>query len=1641
MAGDDLGAVSVDIVPDASGFDAKLRAATVPIAVKVGREIAKALAAPLAAAITGAIRDGLKSTTIIAEATRSGRGCGKAFATAFKAETKGLKVTVGLNVDTKQLTALKAQLNAVSAKALKIKVDPDATGFESKLVAMTVPAATKVGLAISKAISAPINNAVSGAIRDGLTSAGNVLQAAGSGKAAGRAWKQAFNQATQGISVSAGVTVNAGDLGALQAQLALLVDRTVHIDTVVSSAQLTTLLARLGRLNDRTITITTNTVGGVPSLGPGGGGAGGGGDDPRGAFATAVQQRLSAASRSIQRPVIGLGLNASEFDRGMGRVRTELSELARQRVGIDVSVDEALGRMVALQARVTALRAMNPSIQVQVDTAQALAEIQAIHDMISREMGAPAGRDVGGAFGRSFQETIRASLADLPNIDLHANNGQVNVVLQGIRSELSDLSGRHIGVDLDAAAAMAQLENMRVRLSSLARETPDIQIRTDTLSAMARIEALQAQLNHLHGDVDIDTGGAIAQIAALTAAAVMAQVGLGMLGFAGMSMAMILVPAAAACVVGIGAIAAGAVAAGAAIGVLMLGMFGVISAVKAMGQAEGKAGTSAATLAGRQVALANSADQLASAQDSLRSAHDSLRTAQERALVAQQQLTQARVDARLADEDLSSQIANGALAQRRANFDLADAKKAYEQSIVTGSLATEDDRAKAKLAYDEAKQQIDDLATRQNRLIDQQKEARRVGIEGSKPVVEAKDGIKQADQQVAQAKQGIVQAKRGVASAQRGAGQAGLVADGGSGGGVDKVADAMGKLSPAGQSFALFLYSLKPIFEQLARVAQEGFLPGLQAGMKALLPVMPQITAAVGAISTVMGELFASAGKALASPFWQNFFQTMTDLAVPILRQMGPTIGNLAKGFAALLLAFAPLAPVIGQVLLTLSQRFADFATGLTTNPGFQKFVDYAVANAPMLVDLLSNLAIIVIKLLIAFAPFGAIMLRAALALAEWLASLDPSVLATIAGVITAIIGVCMGSAVIVGAALAIIVAAIVYAWTHFETFRNVVMAVWNGIVAASVWAWNTVLKPTFRALADFFTNVLVPAAVWLWQNVLVPMWTAIAAGAVWAWNTVLKPTLNALVSFFNDFLKPAALYLWNEVLVPMWGAIVNAITIAWSFIKPVLDWLWMAFKEYLIPVCMWFWHNVIEPMWTAIGIAINVSWAIIQVVFGLIMIAIKILAAVFMWLWHTAIEPVWNGIASAIGWVWDNILKPIFKALGNIIKEDVAPAFKAGVEAIGKAWDTIKDIAKIPIKFIVDTVLNNGLIGGYNTLARLFNVHEVAPIKLDGFATGGLIRGAGSGTSDSILARVAGGPHIRVSNGEYIVPAATVQAYGVGFFDHLSGRRKPRRPGDGSEGLAFKDGGLLDFGSDLWDFVTDPIGKIKKPLNAAIDRIPGGPFARDVVGGSTRRIVDGMIGWVKNFGGSDSNVSKTQAWLRAQNGKPYVWAAAGPDGYDCSGLVSAAYLMMHGKNPYSHIFSTSNEAPFFPKAGRGVFSAGWSNAGERGGGDVGHTAGNLAGLGFESTGPGVRIGNSAVSLDSFTHIGHFDSGGYLPPGLTLAYNGTGKMERIRTAEQEADLARRSGGDEIHFHAPAGIAEVQAFLDRRDTLARVGRPS
>lgn len=1320
-------------------------------------------------------------------------------------------------------------------------------------------------------------------------------------------------------------------------------------------------------------------------------------------IANAVPDAVRSAGRSavVAARRAGESIGETMGRRIRARVEQALANMPDVRITADSS--EVERKIAAVRRQLLELR--DQRIRVDLDTESAIAKVQLLRNQLSG-----LARDV---------ERIRHEGG---SIDLRVDVLAAGAAITRLKAELQELRAAGsqditINVDVDSAAAMAQIAQVTAAVEALAALRPTISVDMDTGAVMSQIAALTAAVEALSQirptiDVDADTGAAMANLAAVAAAAeALARLsptitprvnpGPAMAGLAGIGGASlvagggmqaligvavllgpIIVPAAAAAAAALAAIGPAALAGVAGIGVMVLALSGVMGAVSALNAEQQASGQAAAQAAARQA-------QVAAAAERQRQATVALADAEKNARQAREDLTRAQEDARRAQEDLNISVKEGLLSQRAAALDLIDAR-AQLAATMADPRASEMEQKRAQLAYDQAKQRVESLAVRQKRLETDKAAADKAGVDGSQQVLAAREQIAMADRRVADAQRALVKAHQE-------SGAAGASA-------ANKVAQAMAPLSPEARRFSRFLVGLKDDFYRLRRAAEAGFLPGFQAGLEAMKPLLPHIEKFIGQVATAFGDLFKRAGKALNDPFWITFFDTLGQFAGPALESLGTILGQTAKGFAGLFQAFIPLSGKMLDGLAAMATGFAEWAAGLSKSDGFAKFIDYVTENGPLLMSLLGDLVIVVIKMGIALAPLGAIMLKGLAVLFEWLATLDPAVLLYIAAAVMGVIVAFTGGIPLVIGVIVALVGFLVYAWQHFEGFRNVVTAVVSAVATAAVWLWENALKPAFSAIAAFVMGTLIPAILWLWQNVIQPAFSGIAAVASWLWNNVLKPTFAAI---------------------------------------------WFVISEILAPVFLWLYRNVIAPVFTAIRVAISVAWAIIQVIFGLWQIAIKILARVFTWLWHNIIEPVWNGISGAIKWVWENAIRPILSALGGFIEDHVAPAFRRGVKLIETIWNGIRDVAKIPIKFVLETVLNNGLLAGYNRIAKMFGVKpDDVQIPLPkGFATGGHVSGMGGPTSDSVAAML--------SAGEYVIPAHIVRRFGVRFFDWLIGKTLPAtrsavQPGDGSEGLAFAKGGFFGGLEDKWNKLKDPLGWVRGKVEGLIGAIPGAGALRDVVSGLAKTTLGGVLDWVKSkitnvFTGDykgpvSDDVRSVQSWVQRQAGKPYVWAAVGPDGYDCSGMVGAAYNLMHGRAPHSRVFSTHNEAQFFPKPGRGVFTAGWAHAGERGGGSVGHTAANLAGLAFESRGSdGVVVGDRASDVTSFARMGTYDSGGWLLPGLTAAYNGTGEPERILTGPQwdqvQARLSRAEQGGGPLIGSLTLAPSSEAARDQMDEVA------
>lgn len=147
------------------------------------------------------------------------------------------------------------------------------------------------------------------------------------------------------------------------------------------------------------------------------------------------------------------------------------------------------------------------------------------------------------------------------------------------------------------------------------------------------------------------------------------------------------------------------------------------------------------------------------------------------------------------------------------------------------------------------------------------------------------------------------------------------------------------------------------------------------------------------------------------------------------------------------------------------------------------------------------------------------------------------------------------------------------------------------------------------------------------------------------------------------------------------------------------------------------------------------------------------------------------------------------------------------------------KELESMPINFELDSESLENTKAQISAALEAMKIEAVIPVRVamtgteggepQGFATGGHIRGAGTGTSDSILARL--------SNGEYVIKAAAVKKYGLQTLHAMNNMNMPK----------FAGGGLVGTVANI-----SPQAKSIGTLNF---NLPGGDnFSVDVAGTSS---------------------------------------------------------------------------------------------------------------------------------------------------------------------------------------------------------------
>ena len=441
-----------------------------------------------------------------------------------------------------------------------------------------------------------------------------------------------------------------------------------------------------------------------------------------------------------------------------------------------------------------------------------------------------------------------------------------------------------------------------------------------------------------------------------------------------------------------------------------------------------------------------------------------------------------------------------------------------------------------------------------------------------------------------------------------------------------------------------------------------GGLPGLQAAFGSLLG---SATGLGGGFGELIGKVMGVAAQ--LSPLG-ILFQALLPVLPQLVAAILPLASALGTALAGVLPALIPLINALAAGVAAVIPHVANFATGVVEVA--TALVGWISANSSWLSALgvaagvvggivLAVKAFRTAQLLLTAATYGtqgAMLLtgNAAKIYAAGLAVVN-NVQKIATGIQTAFNAALRANPIgIVITAISALVAGLIYFFTQTETGR----AIWSAFMTFLSEAWANIVafaETTWGVLSTFFSE--------LWTNVsgfFTDIWTAISTFVTGLWDGMVS-TVTAVFTPVADFFSG------------LWDAVSTIFSTAWDGIVKVLTAVYK-FIETLVRTYIDIWRGiflifaaVLKVIWDGIVSVVKTVWnAIVAFVTPIVEGIARFIRETFenvrrVW------ETIWNAIKSFFSTIWNGI-----KAVVTTILQAVADYVRDRVEAIKYLWETV---------------------------------------------------------------------------------------------------------------------------------------------------------------------------------------------------------------------------------------------------------------------------------------------------------------------------------------------------------------------------------
>lgn len=196
--------------------------------------------------------------------------------------------------------------------------------------------------------------------------------------------------------------------------------------------------------------------------------------------------------------------------------------------------------------------------------------------------------------------------------------------------------------------------------------------------------------------------------------------------------------------------------------------------------------------------------------------------------------------------------------------------------------------------------------------------------------------------------------------------------------------------------------------------------------------------------------------------------------------------------------------------------------------------------------------------------------------------------------------------------------------------------------------------------------------------------------------------------------------------------------------------------------------QGVIAPSWDAMAAQMAATQAgVIDPTMAGAQGAVTQTASTFMGQISAVIAPALQYLVTTLFWTLNSGVNPVFSGIRGGLQH-VVTTFTWAVSAIAQQWAQVREATARPVRFTIQSVFNDGLVGMWNSVSDLLGTKKMGayPIR---FASGGILPGYTPGRDPYTFVEPSTGMSIGLSGGEAIMRPEVARAMGGSWVDGVN--------------------------------------------------------------------------------------------------------------------------------------------------------------------------------------------------------------------------------------------------------------------------------